>query len=474
VRKDAYWYKARPSDVAHNHPFLVFDCHGQLDLALTAIAKEAVAQLSLSTARIYLSGIMSFLTFLAKDEWQVRAGRKWDGPPEQVKQAVDDYLVQHLYCKVQDKGHYRLVSLTRDTRSTVRVFLSGLKFCYRAAWQLGYYKYAHPLIDVVSQVLIEVEYQHENEDGQPRMPQRSGVEKPLPKKRLTDSYYKLANEDWVPQTINDPLFPKQVLEGGRQLPGWGLREECVTRLLFETGARVSEIVGLTLADWLDRGGNLEANAFNKGSYGRRVKWIRFSKDMAKLLISYFDNERSKLDPHRYTLQDYRLLASRNEANLAMVPLFLSNRRTPWTAKTYRDNFWAPACKAARIDADIHQARHWYVTQAIDTIHQTSIGEGDFQRQVLELIEYMRWTSGEETMKAYLHLYDAAQHAAIQDRIHKKLNSSVQQSSASPQRVRLRKPASRLSSEGKEAPQATFPIDPAYEFLISLGGGNASN
>jgi integrase len=255
MRKDVYWFKARPSDVAHRHPFLVFDCRGQLDLAFTAIAKEAVTQLSTSTARSYLSGIMPFLTFLAKDEWQTRAGRKWDGPPDQVKQAVGDYLGQHLYCKVQDKGHYRLVSLTRDTRSTVRVFLAALKFCYRAAERLGYYRYSHPLIDVVSLALIEAGYQYENEEGLPRMPQRSGVEKPLGKKRLTDSYYKLVNEEWVPQAISDPLFPKKILEGGRQLSGWGMREECVTRLLFETGARVSEVIGLTLGDWLDRGGN---------------------------------------------------------------------------------------------------------------------------------------------------------------------------------------------------------------------------
>src|SRR5258708_1444958 len=368
MRKDVYWFKSRPSGVAPQHPFLVFDCHGKLDLAFTAIAKEAVDQLSTSTAKTYLNSAMPFLTFLAKDEWQVRAGRRWDGPPEQVKQAVDDYLGQCLYCKVQDKEHYRLVSFTRVTRGTARVFLAALKFCYRSARQLGYYQYSHPLIDIISQALIEAGYQYDNEDEQPRMPQRSGVERPLRKKRLTDSYYKLVNEDWVPQTINDPLFPKKVLEGARQLSGWGLREECVTRLLFETGARVSEIVGLTLGDWLDRGGNLEANSFSKGSHGRRVKWIRFSKETAKLLIKYFDEERSKLDLHNYTLHDYQFLAKRNLVDLETVPLFLSHRRTPWTTKTYRDNFWTPACRAAGIDADIHQTRHWIVNSFVIESH----------------------------------------------------------------------------------------------------------
>jgi hypothetical protein len=81
MRRGAYWYAIRPADTAHQHPFLVFDVRGQLDVPFTAIAKEAVAQFSLSTARTYLNGVLPYLTFLATDEWQVRAGRRWDAPP---------------------------------------------------------------------------------------------------------------------------------------------------------------------------------------------------------------------------------------------------------------------------------------------------------------------------------------------------------------------------------------------------------
>src|SRR6266496_4182425 len=42
-------------------------------------------------------------------------------------------------------------------------------------------------------------------------------------------------------------------EQGKQGNAWGLREECMVSLLFETGARVSEIITLTLDDWHSRG-----------------------------------------------------------------------------------------------------------------------------------------------------------------------------------------------------------------------------
>ncbi len=52
---------------------------------------------------------------------------------------------------------------------------------------------------------------------------------------------------------------------------------------FDTGARSSEIILLTVGDWRTRKSFQEVSTFNKGSFGRRVKFLRFGKDTVKRL-----------------------------------------------------------------------------------------------------------------------------------------------------------------------------------------------
>ncbi len=122
------------------------------------------------------------------------------------------------------------------------------------------------------------------------------------RRRLTDSVFKLVGKEWVPQIIDDPTFPVAVLSGGRTLRGWGLREECMTRSLFEAGGRIFEVTGLTLGDWKNRGLTREATAVSKGSRGRRVKFFHFSADTATLIRRYFDGERRTNDPKNWRLR----------------------------------------------------------------------------------------------------------------------------------------------------------------------------
>jgi integrase len=297
----------------------------------------------------------------------------------------------------------------------------------------------------------------------PRMPDISGVEPARSRRRLTDSFFKLVGREWVPQIIDDSEFPVSVLRGGRDLPGWSLREECVTRLLFETGGRIFEVTGLTLGDWTNRGLTREATATSEGSCGRRVKFFRFSSDTATLLRRYFDGERRKYDARNWRLADY--LRARDDKLIALnkVPLFLSRRGTPLKAKSFRETYWAPACKAAGLDADPHQARHWYVTMAVRTIHETSNSESEIRRRTRELIEYMQRRGGEETMAAYDHYFDAARHADIQDQLHERLRVALEQG--------LKRRSSRAPAL-PAMPAHLASVDPDLAFLRVLGGANA--
>jgi hypothetical protein len=179
----------------------------------------------------------------------------------------------------------------------------------------------------------------------------------------------------------------------------------------------------------------------------------------------------KLDPTGYSIDTYIRLAKQKQVDLYTIPLFLSIRRTQLKAKTYRDRYWNPACKAANIDADVHQARHWYVTMAVRQIYETSIKDGEVERKLRELIEYMKWKSGKETLEAYEHYFDATRHAEVQDAVFARMDETL--------RLRLRVSRRQLTSSKKVAvasnqtSQTTSLPDPDFEYLRHLGGSNAS-
>ncbi|HET8851530.1 MAG TPA: site-specific integrase, partial [Ktedonobacteraceae bacterium] len=211
------------------------------------------------------------------------------------------------------------------------IFLAALKLFYQIMRERDMYPFANPLVDSMNATIAAALAHLEREEGEqtlPRMPDQSGVEapRPKPKHRLTDSYYKVEHDEWHPQIIDDPNLPGYILKGGRTLPlkYTRLRDEVVTWLLFETGARVSEVCGLMLADWSALGTKNKAKAFSKGSAGRRVKTISFAEDTVILLRRYFDEERVHFDPHGYQLDDYLLLGKQQQ--LAKGPSSSTGRR----------------------------------------------------------------------------------------------------------------------------------------------------
>ena len=72
---------------------------------------------------------------------------------------------------------------------------------------LDRYRYANALVDGPSAVLAEVQDRIAGGDSLPRMPEVSGVVHPR-KQRLSDSYFKLVGETWIPQSLMIPSSPR--------------------------------------------------------------------------------------------------------------------------------------------------------------------------------------------------------------------------------------------------------------------------
>jgi hypothetical protein len=462
----------------------VFDCQQKLHLPLIVFAKDAQARLVASSVQKYLTGVLPWFTWLETDPWQVRAHHQWTDPPEVLRDVIREYLVNRLQCRVKDHPQGgAFLETTESCVNPVRILLAGLKLFYRVAITRGYYPHANPLSGAFTELVEAARAQLvQDTDGsvRPQMPDQSGVDAPSRAGRLTDSYF-LLKDEWIPQVVTDTTLPQQILDGGHALKvqgkDWGVREECLITLLFETGARVSELMALTLGDWNRRGLKDSAWARNKGSRKRRAKFVCFSEDTVKLLQKYINTERVEVDAQHWKLGDYLAHAERREVDLDEVPIFLSKRGTPWTVASFRAHYWKKACAAAKIDADPHQARHWYVSQSLIDIHaRVRKGETTVEQGVAELIAYMAWRSGEKVMQAYNHFYKAAGHATVQKNIFKLLrNKGKQQKTLSATQQPSPEAFSSMSGDSQQAPQRTDHAleeqnsAAVYAFLIGTGG-----
>ena len=237
------------------------------------------------------------------------------------------------------------------------------------------------------------------------MPQQSGVEEPR-RQFTSDNYFKLVQGQWVPQPIDDPDLHLKLRQGFTQAQ-FCWRDQIVVRMAYESGARISEILRLTVGDWRKRGAKQEAWAFSKGSHERRVKVLRFSPETAKMLHSYANTERIAHDPSS------RRLDLLDDADF----LFLSSRGNPYDYDSFKKH-WYKLCAVLQLDLNIHALRHWFVTQEIRLICETAKTPGEIERGKEDLVRYMAWRSP-ETLRAYEHYFDALHHAQIQDRLHAK-------------------------------------------------------
>ncbi|WP_036703225.1 tyrosine-type recombinase/integrase [Paenibacillus sp. OSY-SE] len=195
------------------------------------------------------------------------------------------------------------------------------------------------------------------------MPQAAGTEEPLTFRRQTDSYFKIINDEWVPEIIGDWDLPYRINHAG-SLINWRLRDEVISRFMFETGARISEILELTVGDYRKRSDIHELAAINKGSFKKRVKFFRISPETLKLLIRYVNTKRRQSASTQAKFQDLP----------DSEPLFLSTRGTPYTYSAFYSN-WTRVTKSAGIILNPHKARHWFVTSMLRGIYENAICRG---------------------------------------------------------------------------------------------------
>lgn len=390
-----YWYEYCPKHVISKYQLLVFK-DNQPFLPLTDYYQDCLGRIDKSSATSYLRCLLPFFKWLEEESNYQGNPVQWNDSEEKIRVAVEDYLLYEMRCKIRDKDSFRFVNLTNKSPNTISRFLSALKSFYKAMIRLRYYPYYNPLID--GQAILHI-YKDELKgvrEDKPRMPSVAGTEDPIIHRRLTDSYFKVINEEWQPQIIDDMNLPYQVYQAGKNV-NWSQREMIVARMLFETGARASEIIELTVGDYRQRKSHQEVSTFNKGSHGRKIKFLRFSKDTVKRLFHYIYTERKSYDENHLEFDQLP-----DDA-----PIFLSANGTPFTYHAWYYH-WNRAMIVNEMSLNPHKARHWFVTSRLKEIYNVSKNEAEIQQRKNELIKYMKWKNP-DTMNVYEHHFDEAKH-----------------------------------------------------------------
>lgn len=216
------------------------------------------------------------------------------------------------------------------------------------------------------------------------MPSDSGVDcwRPL---RFTSSYYRIKDNQWIPEYLDDPGLMGCVLTAG-EAGGWNLQDIALARILFDTGCRIHEVCSLTLQDWqISRFRNMFTTP-GKGSRGKRVKNIFITDKTLKILLRYIRNDRPELQPY---LSGHNQLPSRDAHQ---IPLFGTKRGHLLTPDYFRRYRWTPVLAAAGINIRPHQVRHWFVTMALNEIHRSAGSEADLLQKRNALQALMGWRS----------------------------------------------------------------------------------
>jgi len=329
------------------------------------------------TAITYLKSVLQFLTFL----WFRAPPLRYTASVVDLRDSIDAYLREKLACVIRPhrEGNLLIIRSKTVTQQTTRLYLTALKRFYDYLIWANKYPGPNPLswekwLALQDQLLTP--------------PGSSSCESNSPDQpigRLPSTYFCVVADEWQPKIIDDPGLPKQLVTEMTHL-----RDQIIVRMLFESGARINEILSLTVDDWrylLER--RHGALATNKGSWGQRVKEVWWSSDTSQQLRLYLNGDRRQHDPFNRCFE----ILSGSE------PLFLTE-----TGRAYRYSafyyHWRQSCRRLGLDLHPHQARHWFVTAALRRIAALP-DEADREAYRQGLIAYMHWKSP-DTIQAYDH------------------------------------------------------------------------
>jgi integrase len=350
------------------------------------------------TRRTYLSFLLPFFSYL------LQQGVPWNDEPKRLRRAVKDFLLHDASCRVKhdtDLDGYRidLTGASPLAESSLRVLLAAIRDFYAVMIEADLYAYTNPMC---SELLQRWKQEHIKSLANSGAPDHAGTreETRAETNQRPTAYFRLRRgEVWKP---NPALTSEQIQKQLATDLTWMAthastqRDRLVFVLLRETGARLSEILGLTAGGYRKAKDPYQAYVTNKGSYGREEKLIRLTKAAEAALVRYVRMERAKYDPRRR-----KRLSELDDTD----PIFLTRRGAPYNRDAFyhhwRRLFAArPPQKDEKseallpfLDFTAHDIRHLRATEWLTWINQRHANNPAKDQRLRRMVQRrMGWRS----------------------------------------------------------------------------------
>src|SRR6266581_637128 len=416
---------------------LVFDAEGQLIVALNEWYRLMEGVGAARTRETYLAVLRPWFGFLAKHSYA------WNAQPDAVREYTRLFLLE-AGCALQ-KGRVEGWVIQASNRSPIstnglHLLIAALRSFYtvmrRGVFDAQDQRF-HPLYafdnPMYSKVLLAWRSEHRKWIRNAGAPDHAGIrsQSHAAEAQQPVGFFQVKRQPLEPPVARDSEPTRlAILAGVRYMIDHAPpREAVILRILLESGARVSEVLGLT-AGGLQRAHNPKigvdviALVRNKGEHTLR-KPIWCSAETREQLRRYIARERSQLD---------REGRSKLEELGEDEPIFLSRRKRQFEYSGFRIGFNRLLDKTQRHFATApqkpdavplvlpsitpHTIRHLHTTFRVKKVRELFSSPAERERALEALVDDLGWRSAE-----MLKTYD---HAITKAELRELLASSVRQ------------------------------------------------
>ena len=354
------------------------------------------------TPDTYLEMLLPYFGFL------LHRGYAWNDPPDRVRAYLVEFLRTDVGCQIgpapEGGYHVETTGASPLSKSSLGVLLAALSSLYDTLVDADYYPYQNPLR---SERLTVLKRAHLNQVKNAGAPDHAGIRSESHQETQqaypTAFFQQKRGKVWEPSVVMEPDAVQEhmrtVIDSMIEHATFQ-RDQVILLLLRQTGARLSEIIEMTVGG--DRHAGHAGRAFvkTKGSRGREEKLIYFTDVIEEQLLTYVRTERAIHDP-----QGRKRLEQLHDTD----PLFLTEDGEPYNRSAFYYHWkqlFEPAQrqfkKQERIKFSPHDIRHLRVSREITKIKQSAQDDKGLEAELLDgFWRLMGWSSS-RTMETYTH------------------------------------------------------------------------
>ncbi len=394
--------KKVPGPPGSRFPLMIVDATGLPVFPLCEWYRRKKEDDAGRTPDTYLEMMLPYFGFLIQKRYA------WNAAPDRVRAYLVEFLRHDVGCQVgpapEDGYFVETTGASPLSKSSLGVLLAALTSLYDILIEAGCYPYQNPLRSEQLTVLKREHLRHVANAGAPdHAGIRSESHQETHRAYPTSFFRQQRRKVWEPEVV---MEPDEVQERMRKVIDLMIqhatfqRDQLILLLLRQTGARLSEVVEMTVGGYRNARHAGRALVKNKGSRGREEKLIYFTDVIEAQLLTYIRAERSQYDPQgRKRLED---LADHD-------PLFLTTRGTAYTRTSFYHH-WKKLVEPAqrhfkkqeRVEFSPHDIRHLRVSRAITTIKKHAQGDKRLEEELVDGFRQLMGWHRRETMDIYTH------------------------------------------------------------------------